>query len=123
MPGIDLHTHTVYSDGTFTPTELIALARDRGLDGVAVTDHDTTNGLVEAGAAGAEAGVEVAQITQGRRGNGIRNDCVRRHTAVAATELDVQAGGRSSVHPDDLIRRHRSVAALPHRTARKPCIG
>src|SRR2546427_13079503 len=59
MPGIDLHTHTVYSDGTFTPTELIALARDRGLDGVAVTDHDTTNGIVEAGAAGAEAGVEV----------------------------------------------------------------
>jgi 3',5'-nucleoside bisphosphate phosphatase len=59
VPGIDLHTHTVYSDGTFTPSELIALAHERGLDVVAVTDHDTTNGLMEASAAGAEAGIEV----------------------------------------------------------------
>ena len=59
MPGIDLHTHTVYSDGTFTPRELLELARDRGLDVVAVTDHDTTNGLMEATASGAELDIEV----------------------------------------------------------------
>jgi predicted metal-dependent phosphoesterase TrpH len=59
MAGIDLHTHTRYSDGTFTPLELIALARERGLDIVAVTDHDTTAGLDEALAAGEELAVEV----------------------------------------------------------------
>ena len=38
---IDLHTHTTFSDGTFTPTELVTLAAVRGLSAVAVTDHDT----------------------------------------------------------------------------------
>ena len=59
MAGIDLHTHTHYSDGTFTPRESVALARARELETIAVTDHDTTRGLDEAFAAGAELGVEV----------------------------------------------------------------
>jgi 3',5'-nucleoside bisphosphate phosphatase len=59
VPGIDLHTHTDRSDGTFAPAELIRLAAERGLDVVAVTDHDTTEGLDEALAAGSELGVEV----------------------------------------------------------------
>jgi len=59
MPGIDLHTHTVYSDGTLTPLELIALARDRGMAVIGLTDHDTTDGLDEATTAGSELGVEV----------------------------------------------------------------
>lgn len=59
MAGIDLHTHTIYSDGTFTPGTLLRLAAERGLDRVAVTDHDTTVGLAEASAAGREVGVEV----------------------------------------------------------------
>jgi 3',5'-nucleoside bisphosphate phosphatase len=59
MAGIDLHTHTNYSDGTFEPRESIELARERGLETIAVTDHDTTRGLAEAFAAGAELGVEV----------------------------------------------------------------
>ncbi|HEX5948196.1 MAG TPA: PHP domain-containing protein, partial [Actinomycetota bacterium] len=37
---IDLHAHTTFSDGTFTPEELVALARERGLSVLAVTDHD-----------------------------------------------------------------------------------
>ncbi len=59
MPGIDLHTHTDRSDGTFAPVGLVRLAAERGLDVVAVTDHDTTEGLEEALAAGSELGVEV----------------------------------------------------------------
>ncbi len=59
MPGIDLHVHTNHSDGTFPPREALSLARDRGLDAVAVTDHDTTSGLRDAAAAGAEFGIEV----------------------------------------------------------------
>jgi predicted metal-dependent phosphoesterase TrpH len=41
---IDLHTHSSVSDGTETPAELMATARDAGLDVVALTDHDTTAG-------------------------------------------------------------------------------
>jgi len=53
MPGIDMHTHSVRSDGTNTVAENVALAVERGLAGIAVTDHDTTAGLEEAVAAAA----------------------------------------------------------------------
>lgn len=59
MSGIDLHAHTDRSDGTFAPAELVRRAAEIGLDAVAVTDHDTTAGLAEALAEGAEAGIEV----------------------------------------------------------------
>jgi predicted metal-dependent phosphoesterase TrpH len=59
MAAIDLHVHTNRSDGTFTPTEAVRLAAERGLSGIAVTDHDTTEGLPEAGEAAREAGIEL----------------------------------------------------------------
>jgi predicted metal-dependent phosphoesterase TrpH len=59
MAGIDLHVHTLHSDGTFAPSEAIRLARDRGLSSVAITDHDSLDGLPEAIEAGAELGIEV----------------------------------------------------------------
>jgi 3',5'-nucleoside bisphosphate phosphatase len=59
MGRIDLHTHTNHSDGTFTPPELVRLASQRGLEVVAITDHDTTDGLEEAIGAGRELGVDV----------------------------------------------------------------
>ncbi len=45
---IDLHTHTTASDGTLTPSELARAAGDRGIDLLAVTDHDTVAGCLEA---------------------------------------------------------------------------
>lgn len=45
---IDLHTHTTASDGSLAPAELIARAAARGLRAVAITDHDTVEGLPEA---------------------------------------------------------------------------
>jgi len=59
VSGIDLHTHSVRSDGTFTPSELVRLARERDLDVIALTDHDTTEGLPEAAAAANQEGVEL----------------------------------------------------------------
>ena len=44
----DLHLHTLASDGRLSPTELIRLAARQGLKTIAVTDHDTTDGLEEA---------------------------------------------------------------------------
>ncbi|MDH5426747.1 MAG: PHP domain-containing protein, partial [Nitrospirota bacterium] len=48
MSRIDLHTHTTFSDGSFSPTALVELATQQGLDILAITDHDTTEGLAEA---------------------------------------------------------------------------
>jgi 3',5'-nucleoside bisphosphate phosphatase len=53
MPGIDLHTHSRESDGTNTVAENVALAIERGLAGIAITDHDTTAGYADADAAAA----------------------------------------------------------------------
>ena len=43
----DLHTHSVFSDGTLTPTQLVELAEELGLGAVALTDHNTVLGLPE----------------------------------------------------------------------------
>jgi predicted metal-dependent phosphoesterase TrpH len=49
MPGgVDLHTHTTASDGTYAPRELVAEAAGRGVRVLAITDHDSTEGLPEA---------------------------------------------------------------------------
>lgn len=54
---IDLHAHSNVSDGTQPPAELIAAAAEAGLDVVALTDHDTTDGWAEASAAALKLGV------------------------------------------------------------------
>jgi predicted metal-dependent phosphoesterase TrpH len=59
MNHIDLHTHSTASDGSFRPAEVVRLAKDAGLKALALTDHDTTDGLAEAVAAGQKLGVEV----------------------------------------------------------------
>jgi predicted metal-dependent phosphoesterase TrpH len=56
---VDLHTHTYYSDGTLSPTELVRKAKNKGLAGLAITDHDTTAGVPEGIEAGQQYGVEV----------------------------------------------------------------
>ncbi len=43
--GYDLHIHSVFSDGTFTPEEIVEEAIWKKLDGVALTDHDTVEGI------------------------------------------------------------------------------
>ena len=59
MRRIDLHVHTTASDGTFTPAQVVELARDAGLSAIAITDHDTVSGYAEAAKRGAELGVEI----------------------------------------------------------------
>lgn len=54
---VDLHTHTVRSDGTTTPSQNAALAADAGLAGLAITDHDTIDGWEEAAEACAARGI------------------------------------------------------------------
>jgi len=53
----DLHTHTVYSDGALAPAELVARAAANGVQVLALTDHDVTDGVPEAQAAAQQAGI------------------------------------------------------------------
>lgn len=55
----DLHLHTVYSDGVFTPQELIQKAAKAGLSVISITDHDNVGAIEEAIECGKSAGVEV----------------------------------------------------------------
>ncbi len=45
---VDLHLHTTASDGVLTPTQLVTIGGERNMKIMAITDHDTTNGLAEA---------------------------------------------------------------------------
>lgn len=54
---VDLHIHSIYSDGSHTPEELITLAVRNRLQGLALTDHDTVEGVEEITRLGSEAGI------------------------------------------------------------------
>jgi len=54
---IDLHLHSTFSDGTYTPTELVQTAQQRHLRAIAITDHDTVDGTDEAMAAARRFGI------------------------------------------------------------------
>ncbi len=56
---IDLHLHSHCSDGAYSPRELVRKAKAAGLKTIALTDHDSVEGITEAVAAGKECGVEV----------------------------------------------------------------
>ena len=50
---VDLHCHSTASDGLLTPAGLLAYASERGVSTIALTDHDSTNGVAQAMAVGA----------------------------------------------------------------------
>lgn len=68
----DLHTHSLRSDGTLTPTELVLRAQRHGVDVLALTDHDVTDGIAEARTAATSCGltlipgVEISVTRQGQ---------------------------------------------------------
>ncbi|MGE5093674.1 MAG: PHP domain-containing protein [Betaproteobacteria bacterium] len=57
MENFDLHNHSTASDGMLTPTQLIELAARTGVDAIALTDHDTVDGVAEAAEAARRLGV------------------------------------------------------------------
>lgn len=72
MSRFDLHIHTYASDGIHSPAEVVHKAKQAGLTGIAITDHDTVAGVQEAKQAGQEmdimviSGVEVSSHYQGK---------------------------------------------------------
>ncbi|MCL7939649.1 PHP domain-containing protein [Halomonas sp. ATCH28] len=61
---IDLHMHSTASDGTLPPAEVVALCRARGLTHMALTDHDTMDGIAEAQAAARREGIRLIPGTE-----------------------------------------------------------
>jgi hypothetical protein len=78
---IDLHTHSRASDGTLSPGELVALAASRGVKLLALTDHDTVDGL--AAAKQAAAGTALRLV------NGVEISVTWEHKALHIVGLDV----------------------------------
>jgi hypothetical protein len=110
MSGIDLHVHTLYSDGTFTPRRAFELAAERGLDAIAITDHDTVDGLPEAAAASGELGVELVpgiEFSAVYNGEGVHVLCY--YMDAADPEL---AAELRRLREDRFTRGERMVAKL-----------
>ena len=59
MGYVDLHIHTTASDGVMSPSEIVKYAKRRGLQAIAITDHDTIEGLDEGVSEGERIGFEV----------------------------------------------------------------
>jgi 3',5'-nucleoside bisphosphate phosphatase len=64
MKFADLHLHTQFSDGTFTPEELVERASNLGFSAIALTDHDTVEGCARAAAACTAANIEFISGTE-----------------------------------------------------------
>jgi predicted metal-dependent phosphoesterase TrpH len=56
---VDLHIHTLHSDGVYSPTQIVSMAAEKGLQAIAIADHDSVSGVDEALEQGARLGVEV----------------------------------------------------------------
>ena len=102
---IDLHTHSNVSDGTDTPAELVAAAHEAGLDVVALTDHDTFDGLDRAVAAGREHGVEVVR--------GLELSCMRQGQSVHLLAYGADPGAAALAEEMVRVREGRTGRLRP----------
>jgi predicted metal-dependent phosphoesterase TrpH len=102
---IDLHTHSAVSDGTDTPAELVASAAAAGLSVVALTDHDTFDGLAEAMAAGERIGVEVVP--------GLELSCTLEHQSVHLLAYGADAADADLAAEMALVRDGRTGRLRP----------
>lgn len=116
----DLHTHTVTSDGEYTASQVVALARQAGLRAVAVTDHDTLAGVAEARGAAGDAvevvpGVEISTTFAGREfhllGYFVRTD----HDALNAVLAAVCESRRERFREFVALLRDRGVSVAEDR--------
>ena len=64
VPAFDLQAHSTYSDGALAPAAVVALAARGGIELLALTDHDTVDGVPEALAAAAERGMRLSPAAE-----------------------------------------------------------
>ena len=97
---VDLHTHSTASDGSENPAAVVGLAVQAGLSAVALTDHDTLDGIREARAEAGPAGIE---LIPGVRRWSVNGDRGGLHIVV----LFLEPG------PGPLQDRHRGLPGRP----------
>jgi len=103
-PLVDLHTHSHFSDGVLSPAELVQRAHARNVGTLALTDHDTTDGLAEARAACVTAGIRFVpgvELSATWRGQTIH---------VVGLEVDDSVPGFRA-HCDSVLARRRARLA------------
>src|SRR5437899_8855667 len=95
----DLHVHTTYSDGSYTPAQVVELARRSGLAAVAITDHDTLAGIRPAQAAAEGQGVEIV--------TGVEITAEYRNREIHILGYFVQIDDRALANALERLRKHR----------------
>lgn len=107
-PWFDLQSHSLYSDGALPPAEVVRRAADAGIELLALTDHDSVDGVDEALAAAGEAGIGL----------------------VPAVELSAVHGGREDLHVlgygvdhHDAVFARRTAGAREERVTRAERMG
>jgi len=103
VPGADLHLHSTASDGSISPTALVEEGAALGLRVMALTDHDTVDGIDEFLAAAAAAGIEgIPGVEIGVTGTGTRHIlgyCIDHTSGPLLTALSRIAAGRKERTP------------------------
>lgn len=99
MKFVDLHVHSNASDGTLTPSEVVALAVEKDLAAIALTDHDTIDGLSEAQAAAAGLPIEIIP--------GIELSCVYQGEEIHILGIYVDPTDRVFISETDALKEIR----------------
>ena len=100
MGFIDLHVHSNASDGTMSPSEVVAYAISKGLDAIALTDHDTIDGIAEAEEAARGTALELVP--------GIEMSCMYETTEIHILGLFIEKINPALLHGLTDIRRIRT---------------
>jgi predicted metal-dependent phosphoesterase TrpH len=108
----DLHLHTTFSDGLYTPRQIVDLAKRSGLQAIALTDHDTLGGLADAEAAAAGSGLEIipgVEISSNFNGREMHllGYCCKADDPSLARALSNLAGQRAARF-DEMVTRLRA---------------
>lgn len=103
----DLHTHSVYSDGTTTPAEIARDVAEAGLAGFALTDHDTTSGWEDARAAALVHAVDFVPGIELTTHTGHRSAHL---LAYGPDPLDLALGAELTLLRDSRVHRARAMA-------------
>ena len=103
MTRYDLHCHSTCSDGLLSPRDVVRRAAARGVDVVALTDHDEVAGIAEAGAAAEEAGIGFVA--------GCELSVTWRETTIHVIALGIDERNPTLLRGLDEVRRGRNERA------------
>ena len=92
-----MHTHSAASDGQYAPAELVRLAKERGLEMLALTDHDSVNGIDEAVEEGKAVGLQIIRGVELSADDYLNLHILGYNFSVSAVQgwLDSLRGGRN----------------------------